>query len=92
MRETLCRVSPNTLGKGILFLECHLVHSGKALSPLPVAVIATFLCRVSYDSDKKYSAKKSLPMYSSLSSLCRVSHSAKPSPSALDTRQRGYFW
>jgi hypothetical protein len=31
--------------------------------------------------DNKYSAKKSLPIYSLTSSLCRVSHSAKPSPS-----------
>jgi hypothetical protein len=31
--------------------------------------------------DKKYSAKKLLPMYSSPSVLCRVLHSAKPLPS-----------
>jgi hypothetical protein len=47
------------------FAECHLVHSAKASSPLPVAVMAIFLCRVPYDTrqslcrvpDKKYSAK-----------------------------------
>jgi hypothetical protein len=31
--------------------------------------------------DKKYSAKRLLPMYSSPSVLCRVLHSAKPLPS-----------
>jgi hypothetical protein len=35
------------------------------------------LCRV---PDKKYSANKPLPMYSSSSFLCRVSHSIKPLP------------
>jgi hypothetical protein len=66
-RETLCRVSPNTLGKWILFAECRLVHSAKAPSPLPSAVMATFLCRVPSDTRQKYSAKKPLPMYSSTS-------------------------
>jgi hypothetical protein len=84
-----CRVSPNTLGKGNLFAECHLVHSAKVSSPLPVTVTTTFLCRVPSDTrqsicrvpNKKYSVKKLLPMYNSPSSLCRVSHSAKLSPS-----------
>jgi hypothetical protein len=74
------RVSPNTLSKGILFAECHLVHSAKAPSPLQASVTVTFLCLVPCDtrqsirqvSDKKYSTKKSLPMYSSPISLCRV--------------------
>jgi hypothetical protein len=46
-------------------------------------------------ADKKYSAKKSLLMYSSSNFLCGVSHSAKSSPSvfqalpsAFDTRQK----
>jgi hypothetical protein len=104
--KTLYRVSHNTLSKGILFAECHLVHSAKTPSPLPAVVTATFLCRVPCDTrqslyripDKKYSVKKLLPMYSLSSTLCRVSHSAKPSPSvfqalpsASDTRQRAYF-
>jgi hypothetical protein len=38
--------SSNTLDKGILFAECHLVHSAKTSSPLPAAVMTTFLCRV----------------------------------------------
>jgi hypothetical protein len=46
---------------------------------------AAFLCRVPSDTrqslyrvpDKKYSAKKSLSMYNSLSFICRMSHSAK---------------
>jgi hypothetical protein len=46
-RGTLCRVSPNTLGKGIIFAECRYSgHSAKPLSPLPVAMMVTFLCRV----------------------------------------------
>jgi hypothetical protein len=49
-------------------------HSTKSTSPLPSAVTATFHCRV---PDKKYPTKKSLPMYSSLILLCRVSHSTK---------------
>jgi hypothetical protein len=62
-----------------------------APSPSPGAVMATSPCRV---SNKKYMAKKLLPMYSSPSLLFWVSHSAKPSssvfqvlPSASDTRQ-----
>jgi hypothetical protein len=94
--ETLCRVSPNTLGKGILFAECQCSgHSVKAPSPLPVAVMTTFLCRVPVDTrqslcrvpDKKYSAKKPLPIYSLSSFLCRVLHSAKHSPSVFQALQ-----
>jgi hypothetical protein len=95
-----------TLDKGNFFAECHLEHSAKVSSPLPVAVTATFVCRVPSDTrqslcrvpDKKYSAKKSLSMYCSPSSLCRVSHSAKflPSvfwalPSASGIRQSARF-
>lgn len=61
-------------------------HSAQVPSALHDVVTTTFLCRVPSDtrqreSDKKYSAKKSLSMYSSSSFFCRVSHSAKPSPS-----------
>jgi hypothetical protein len=35
--------------------------------------------------DKKYSTRKSLPMYNSSGLFCRVSHSAKPSPSVFLT-------
>jgi hypothetical protein len=74
-----------TLGKGNFFAECHLEHSTKALSPLLSAATTAFLCRVPTGTrqslcqvpDKKYSAKKPLPMYYSSSSLCRVLHSAK---------------
>jgi hypothetical protein len=79
-------------------------HSAQAPSPLPVAVTATFLCRVTGDTrqslcrvpDKKYSAKKPLPMYSSPSLLCRVWQSlrrlfSRLLPSASDTRQRSCF-
>jgi hypothetical protein len=34
------------LGKANLFAECHKRHSVKPLSPSPVTVTATFLCRV----------------------------------------------
>jgi hypothetical protein len=86
--RSLCRVSPNTLDKGILFVECHLVHSVKTPFPLSAAMTMTFHSRVPCDTqqsvcqvpDKKYSANKPLSMYSSLSSLCQVSHSTKPSP------------
>jgi hypothetical protein len=41
--ETLCRVSPNTLGKEILFAECQYSrHSRKDLSMLPVAMTTIF--------------------------------------------------
>jgi hypothetical protein len=66
------------LGKIGLFAECHRRHSAKDPSPSLGAVTVTFLCRV---PDKKYSAKRLLPMYSSPSVLCRVLHSAKPFPS-----------
>jgi hypothetical protein len=36
-------------------------------------------------SDKKYSAKKSLPMYNSSGLFCRVSHTVKPSSSVFPT-------
>jgi hypothetical protein len=99
-RRSICRVSPNTLGKknwqrgswetslpraGIedtrqrgSLCRVSRLHSAKSPSPLPGAVMTTFLCRV---PDKKYSAKKPLPMYSSPRLLCRVSHSAKTSSS-----------
>jgi hypothetical protein len=69
-----------TLGKGNPFAECHLGHSAKTPSPSPGAVTAAFLCRV---PDKKYSAKKALPMHCVPSPLCRVRHSAKTLPSVL---------
>jgi hypothetical protein len=58
-----------TLGKIGLFAECHRTHSAKDPSPSLSVVTVTFLCRV---PDKKYSAKRLLPMYSSPSVLCRV--------------------
>jgi hypothetical protein len=72
----------------------------------PGSVTANFLCRVLPDirqslcrvPEKKYSAKKALPMYCSSSPLCRVRHSVKPVPSvfralpsASGTRQRDRF-
>jgi hypothetical protein len=65
-----------TLDKEWDFAEYQ--HSGRSAqtpSPLPSAVMVTFLCRVMADirqslcrvSDKKYSTKKSLSMYSSSS-------------------------
>jgi hypothetical protein len=95
-----------TLGKGNSFAECHPGHSAKTPSPSPVAVTAAFfaecslalgkpLCQV---PEKKYSAKKALPMHCVPSLLCRVRHSAKPLPSvfkalpsASGTRQRRRF-
>jgi hypothetical protein len=70
---------------GPVFAECRRRHSAKDPSPSLGAVTVTFLCRVPNGtrqslcrvSDKKYSAKKLLPMYSSPSVLCRVLHSAK---------------
>jgi hypothetical protein len=75
----LCRVSPNTLGR-----RC-LRHSS--------AVTAAFLCRLLFDTrqslcrvpEKKYSAKKALPIYCLPSPLCRVQHSAKHVPSVFQT-------
>jgi hypothetical protein len=63
-----------------LFAECQRRHSAKDLSPSLGAVTVTFLCRVSNSTrqilcrvpDKKYSAKRPLPMYSLPSVLCRV--------------------
>ena len=76
---SLCRGPlEQTLGNIDLFVECHKRHSAKDPSPLLGTVTVTFLCRV---PDKKYSAKRLLPMYSSPSVLCRVLHSAKPLPS-----------
>jgi hypothetical protein len=97
--ECLLKHSAKKLTKGPagnLFVECHLEYSAKATSP--GTVTTAFLCRVPAGtrqslyrvSDKKYSAKKPLPMYCSLSSLaechtrqsvCRVfsKHSAKSS-------------
>jgi hypothetical protein len=45
------------------------------------------LCRV---PDKKYSAKKPLPIYCSLSSICRVSHSAKTSSSVFQALDKSH--
>jgi hypothetical protein len=76
---SLCRGPlEQTLGKIGLFAECHRRHSAKDPSPSLGAVTMTFLCRV---PDKKYSAKRLLPMYGSPSVLCRVLHSAKHLPS-----------
>jgi hypothetical protein len=86
----LCRGPlEQTLGKISLFAECQRRHSAKDPSPSLGAVTVTFLCRVSNGTrqilcrvpDKKCSAKRLLPMYSSPSVLCRVLHSAKPLPS-----------
>jgi hypothetical protein len=67
-----------TLGKIGLFAECHRTHSAK--DPSLGTVTVTFLCRVPNGTrqslcrvpDKKYSAKRLLPMYNSSSVLCRV--------------------
>jgi hypothetical protein len=74
-RGSLCRVSR--------------WHSAKSPSSPPGVVTVTFLCREPGGTrqslcrvpDKKYSAKKLLPIYSSPRLFCRVSHSAKTSPS-----------
>jgi hypothetical protein len=93
--DSLPSVVGQTLGKGNSFAECHPGHSAKMPSPSPGAVTAAFLCRV---PEKKYSAKKALPMHCVPSLLCRVRHSAKPLPSvfkalpsASGTRQRRRF-
>jgi hypothetical protein len=61
---------------GPVFAECRRRHSAKDPSPSLGAVTVTFLCRVPNGlcrvPDKKYSAKRLLPMYSSPSVLCRV--------------------
>jgi hypothetical protein len=93
----LCRGPwQKTLGKIGFFAECRGRHSAKDPSPSLGAVTATFLCRVPNGTrqilcrvpDKKYSAKRSLPMYNSPSVLCRVLHSAKPLLSVFRSRQR----
>jgi hypothetical protein len=95
---------------GGLFVECPRWHSAKidSLPSVywadtrqrsrlchPVTVTVAFLCRV---PEKKYSAKKALPMHCLPSLLCRVRHSAKPLPSvftalpsASGTRQSARF-
>jgi hypothetical protein len=88
--------SVDTRQRSNLFAECHLEHSAKAPSLLPVAVMAIFLCRVPSDTrqslyrvpDKKYSAKKSLSMYCSPSSICWALHSAKILPSVFQESAR----
>jgi hypothetical protein len=74
----LCRV----LSGRHSFAECHLAgHSAKTPSPSPGAVTTAFLCRV---PEKKYSVKKTLPMYCVSSPLCRVRHSIKTLPSVFN--------
>jgi hypothetical protein len=87
--DPLSSVAGQTLGKDR--------HSAKPPSPSPGAITAAFLCRVLSGTrvpEKKYSAKKDLPMHCVPSLLCRVRHSAKPLssvfkalPSASGTRQ-----
>jgi hypothetical protein len=88
LADSLSSAVRQTLGKGNSFAECHLGHSAKTLSPSPGAVTIAFLCRV---PEKKYSAKKALPMHCVPSPLCRVRHSTKTSPSASGTRQSRRF-
>ena len=91
-RNLLCRVPLGLSAQGLavgstgpVFAECRRRHSAKDPSPLLGAVTVTFLCRVPNDTrqslcrvpDKKYSAKKPLPMYCLPNTLCRVPHSAK---------------
>jgi hypothetical protein len=47
------------------------------------SLLNTVCCRV---PDKKYSAKKPLPMYSSSNSLCQVLHSSKTSPNVIQVQ------
>jgi hypothetical protein len=96
LTDSLPSAGRQTLGKGNSFAECHPEHSAKTPSPSPGAVTTDFLCRV---PEKKYSAKKALPMHCVPSPLCRVRHSAKPLPSvfkalpsASGTRQSRRFW
>jgi hypothetical protein len=100
-KAALPSAARKTLGKDIFVAECHRGHSAKPPSPSPGAVTAAFLCRVRFLAlgkhlcrvpEKKYSAKKSLPMHCLPSLLCRVLHSTKPllsvfkaSPSASGT-------
>jgi hypothetical protein len=44
--DSLLSATEQTLGKGNSFAECHPGHSAKTPSASPVAVTATFLCRV----------------------------------------------
>jgi hypothetical protein len=69
LADSLPSAVRQTLGKGNSFAECHLGHSAKTPSPSPSAITAAFLCRV---PEKKYSAKKALPMHCVPSPLCRV--------------------
>jgi hypothetical protein len=85
-RGMLCRGPHIALGKepdmgtlpGGLFAECPGGHSAKTPSPSPVTVTAAFLCRVLPgtqqnslpSAQKKYSAKKALPMHCLPSLLC----------------------
>jgi hypothetical protein len=89
LADSLPSAVGQTLGKGNSFAECHREHSAKTPSLSPGAVTTAFLCRV---PDKKYSAKKALPMYCVPSPLCRVRHSAKTLPSVFkSTRQSRRF-
>jgi hypothetical protein len=80
LTDSLPSADRQTLDKGNSFAECHLRHSAKTPSPSPGAVMAAFLCQVLPDTrqslcrvpEKKYSAKKALPMHCVPSPLCRV--------------------
>jgi hypothetical protein len=78
LADSLPSAVRQTLGNGNSFAECHLGHLAKTPSPSPGAMTAAFFCRV---PEKKYSAKKALPMHCVSSPLCRVRHSVKPLPS-----------
>jgi hypothetical protein len=89
-RRRLCRVLPGRHSAKISSLSSVAVdtrQSRRLRHPLPERprffaecslTLGKHLCRV---PDKKYSAKKYLPMHCLPSLLCRVSHSAKPLPS-----------
>jgi hypothetical protein len=91
LTDSLSSAGRQTLDKGVTFVECHLRHSTNTPSPSLGTVTAAFLCRVlpsTWQSlcrvpEKKYSAKKALPMHCVPSPLCRVRHSAKTLPSVL---------
>jgi hypothetical protein len=80
LADSLPSAGRQTLGKGNSFAECQLGHSAKTPSPSPGAVMAAFLCRVLPGTrqslcrvpEKKYLAKKALPMHCVPSPLCRV--------------------
>jgi hypothetical protein len=81
----LCRVPTSALGTGTgcgAHWTCLCRVPRKTLGKGSVTVTwrrnGDFFYRV---PDKKYSAKRLLPMYSSPSILCQVLHSAKPLPS-----------